>query len=247
MTSVDALDVCGNCLCPRKRSDDFIARLPGEDGFVLFIRYAGDRIRTVENKLDRRFEVGDQLAVGPERSLRLPPKRLVLTRSPPPEPIVDERNDQSDPYFVRDLKHLVKCPERLLVEFAGSLDMKYGDRVAFFSDREDVDACNFAPHLFDRHQRIANLKFIRQTPWVGPSEREIIFDVMKVRNIARDEAKLIVAVHQFVSLDRNEVFELGIQEEGANEQKGQGLEDFFHNLRRVCLWDCSFSKPKWQM
>ncbi len=86
--------------------------------------------------------------------------------------------------------------------------------------REDVDARDFAPHLLDRHQCITNLKFIWQPPCIGSAEREIIFDIMEVGDVARDEPEFGVAVHQLVPLHGNKILELGFgQNSEGNKRK----------------------------
>src|SRR4051812_48565864 len=66
MMWVERLEIGRNLFRPRVRAIKLVARLPGEDGFVVFVELAGISISPVDDVLNGLFEVRDDAWVCPE-------------------------------------------------------------------------------------------------------------------------------------------------------------------------------------
>jgi hypothetical protein len=218
--AVDALDIPADLERPGRRILQLVTRLPAEDGLVVLVQHAGNRIAAIEDVGDRRLEVGDQLGVGPER-VRILAAELGVVRPPAhPLPVVDQRHDDANPVFVRQREREVHRAERLLVEFARRLDVGHGiGGEAAVAHGYRVAPDHAPAHLRNRGVKVAQLELRGQAVGIGLRECHLVLDVQQCRYVEGNEAEFLAAVHQPRAVDRDEMLEFGPR---RRRQRGHG-------------------------
>ena len=116
---VETLDVSSDLARPCGGALKFVAGFPAQNGFVIAITHAGQRVRAREDESNRLLEVGGDLRIGPEIVFGFAAPAGVFGAAAHPRPVVHERNNQAHALFVGGLQHAVERNKRFFAELAG--------------------------------------------------------------------------------------------------------------------------------
>src|SRR5208282_862600 len=103
MIMVKALDIAGYFARPGRRAGEFIPGFPAENGLVVTITHSRQCVCPQQDIPDDPLEIGDELRIGPEVVGGFAPERGVFAAATLPFPIVHQRNDEADTFFVGHL------------------------------------------------------------------------------------------------------------------------------------------------
>ena len=211
MLRVELFDVGGDFTRPSWSRQNLVARFPSEDcGFIAILDARVD-VFPRQQITDGSFKILNDLRIAPEVFGRFTPESRVFADAAPPLGLIDEGNDDANPFASGNLDDLVERAEAFFVKLARPADVDALAHVgAIAMHAEHIGPHNLPAHLADRFQRIFNFIIVRPSPRIRSSELVGILDDHQVRDVERDEAELTVAVEKLVAAASEKVFQVSI-------------------------------------
>ena len=188
----------------------FVAGLPGHNRFFVEIRTTGHAVGTGDN-LANHVKIGlEGFTVGTVKILRLfvVERRQLLATAPPP-PVIDKRQNQAQPLFVRLGDHVVVHPHRLFVQARHAVGGFRGQNMGFATaglvkrllHREHVYPLRPGAGLHHRLNPVFLLFRRRPAEVLPPAARvgltgtaRIVLDTVQLRRVDARKAENLVAV-----------------------------------------------------
>src|SRR6476661_5866541 len=111
MVLVELLDIGGDFTRPSRRWQNLVARFPSEDRGFIAILDAGIDVFPRQQVTDSALKVVDDLRIAPEVFGRFTPESRVFADATPPLGLIDEGNDDANPFASGNFDDFVERAE----------------------------------------------------------------------------------------------------------------------------------------